>query len=107
MGTSLVDWGCAVSPREQNACHGRHPDRSTRWLRSVTTGVPSRLPRETSRDYSGGALGTELEELREREEFYRAMFEVNTAIKLLIDPVDGRIVDANPAAEAFYGWPLA
>jgi two-component system, cell cycle sensor histidine kinase and response regulator CckA len=52
-------------------------------------------------------VGTELEELREREEFYRAMFEVNTAIKLLIDPADGMIVDANPAAEAFYGWPLA
>jgi two-component system cell cycle sensor histidine kinase/response regulator CckA len=52
-------------------------------------------------------VGTELEELREREEFYRAMFEVNTAIKLLIDPTDGVIMDANPAAEAFYGWPLA
>ena len=50
---------------------------------------------------------TELEELREREEFYRAMFEVNTAIKLLIDPADGMIMDANPAAEAFYGWSLA
>jgi len=53
------------------------------------------------------AVVTELEELREREEFYRAMFEVNTAIKLLIDPADGTIIDANPAAEAFYGWPLA
>ena len=52
-------------------------------------------------------MATELEELREREEFYRAMFEVNTAIKLLIDPADGMIIDANPAAEAFYGWPLA
>jgi two-component system, cell cycle sensor histidine kinase and response regulator CckA len=62
--------------------------------------------RDASR-YSRPRVGTELEELREREEFYRAMFEVNTAIKLLIDPADGRIVDANPAAEAFYGWPLA
>jgi two-component system cell cycle sensor histidine kinase/response regulator CckA len=53
------------------------------------------------------SVGTELEELREREEFYRAMFEVNTAIKLLIDPADGLIMDANPAAEAFYGWTLA
>ncbi len=44
--------------------------------------------------------------LREREEFYRAMFEVNTSIKLLIDPVSGAIVDANPAAVAFYGWSL-
>ncbi len=37
---------------------------------------------------------------------YRAMFEVNTAIKLLIDPETGTIVDANPAAAEFYGWPL-
>jgi PAS domain S-box-containing protein len=44
--------------------------------------------------------------LREREEFYRAMFEVNTSIKLLIDPTTGAIVDANPAAVDFYGWPL-
>ncbi|MEO6777458.1 MAG: ATP-binding protein [Kofleriaceae bacterium] len=47
-----------------------------------------------------------IEDLRERADFYRAMFEVNTAIKLLIDPTDGRIVDANPAAAAFYGWSL-
>jgi PAS domain S-box-containing protein len=43
---------------------------------------------------------------REREEFYRAMFEVNTAIKLLIDPADTSIIDANPAAADFYGWSL-
>ncbi|HTJ47285.1 MAG TPA: PAS domain S-box protein [Kofleriaceae bacterium] len=43
---------------------------------------------------------------RDREEFYRAMFEVNTAIKLLIDPVDSSIIDANPAAADFYGWSL-
>jgi len=51
---------------------------------------------------------------REREEFqrrlevenerYRGMFEDNTAVKLLIDPDDGRIVDANGAAAEFYGW---
>ncbi len=35
---------------------------------------------------------------------YRAMFEVNSAVKLLIDPTTGGIVDANPGAEEFYGW---
>ncbi|CAA7614530.1 putative Histidine kinase [Candidatus Terasakiella magnetica] len=45
------------------------------------------------------------EGLREREELYHHMFMSNTAIKLLIDPADGRIVDANHAAEAFYGYP--
>jgi len=48
-------------------------------------------------------MGTDLEE---RAEFYRAMFEVNMAIKLLIDPADGSIIDANPAAAEFYGWSL-
>lgn len=35
---------------------------------------------------------------------YRAFFEDNPAIKLLIDPDDGCIVDANPAACRFYGY---
>ncbi|MEO8842094.1 MAG: ATP-binding protein [Kofleriaceae bacterium] len=52
-----------------------------------------------------GDAGT-LAELEERAEFYRAMFEVNMAIKLLIDPDNGQIIDANPAASAFYGWTL-
>ncbi|MEO5373287.1 MAG: CBS domain-containing protein [Alphaproteobacteria bacterium] len=43
--------------------------------------------------------------IREREELFRQMFERNAAVKLLIDPVDGAIVDANGAAEAFYGHP--
>jgi PAS domain S-box-containing protein len=36
-------------------------------------------------------------------EFYRDLFVKHPAIKLLIDPEDGRIVDANDAACAFYG----
>jgi PAS domain S-box-containing protein len=44
--------------------------------------------------------------LREREQLYRSMFEQNRAVKLLVDPDDGRIVDANPAAAAFYGYDL-
>jgi PAS domain S-box-containing protein len=41
-----------------------------------------------------------------RDAMYRAVFEVNTAVKLVIDPTDGRIVDANTAAVEFYGWSL-
>ena len=37
---------------------------------------------------------------------YRQMFERNLAIKLLIDPATGTILDANPAAAAFYGYSL-
>jgi two-component system cell cycle sensor histidine kinase/response regulator CckA len=45
--------------------------------------------------------------LREREERYRSLFEKNHAVMLLVDPHDGMIVDANAAAERFYGWPRA
>lgn len=42
--------------------------------------------------------------LAESENRHRALFERSQATMLLIDPADGRIVDANPAAERFYGW---
>ncbi len=38
-------------------------------------------------------------------EHYRAIFENGHTVMLIIDPVDGRIVDANPMAESYYGWP--
>jgi PAS domain S-box-containing protein len=42
--------------------------------------------------------------LTESEERYRQSFEVNTAIKLVIDPISGAIIDANSAAIEFYGY---
>ncbi len=44
--------------------------------------------------------------LLESEERYRTMFEESQAVMLVIDPHDGSIVDANPAAAAYYGYPL-
>ena len=35
---------------------------------------------------------------------YASLFENNHAVILLIDPENGAIADANPAAERFYGW---
>jgi two-component system cell cycle sensor histidine kinase/response regulator CckA len=43
-------------------------------------------------------------DLRESEERYRSLFQHNHAVMLLIDPATGDIVDANPAACAFYGY---
>ncbi|MBN1292387.1 MAG: PAS domain S-box protein [Candidatus Latescibacteria bacterium] len=43
--------------------------------------------------------------LGERDEIYRAMFEKNRTIKLLVNPETGAIVDANPAASEYYGYP--
>ncbi len=37
-------------------------------------------------------------------ETYRSLFEKNTSVKLIIDPKNGQIVDANQAACAFYGY---
>jgi diguanylate cyclase (GGDEF)-like protein/PAS domain S-box-containing protein len=45
-------------------------------------------------------------QLRQSEARYHSLFENNHAIMLLIDPKDGQIVDANPAACAFYGYGL-
>lgn len=44
------------------------------------------------------------EALRESEERYRILFEANHAVMLIINPDNAAIVDANPAACAYYGW---
>ena len=46
-----------------------------------------------------------MRKLEEGGAFYQAMFETNNAVKLLVDPVSKRVVDANPAASQFYGYP--
>jgi len=43
-------------------------------------------------------------ELRDSEELFRKIFEDHAAIKLIIDPDTENIIDANRAAEIFYGW---
>lgn len=43
--------------------------------------------------------------LRESEMRFQAVFEDSHAVMLMIDPSDGTIVEANPAAATFYGWP--
>ncbi len=44
------------------------------------------------------------EALRESESRYRQLFESNGSIQFLVNADTGRILDANPAAERFYGW---
>jgi PAS domain S-box-containing protein len=46
-------------------------------------------------------------ELIEQEMRYRQMFENNAAAAVLVDPASGRIIDANPAAEVFWGYSLS
>ncbi|MEW6237542.1 MAG: PAS domain S-box protein [Candidatus Omnitrophota bacterium] len=42
--------------------------------------------------------------LQESEELFRNLFEKHAAIKLIVDPETGNIVDANEAAAIFYKW---
>jgi len=42
--------------------------------------------------------------LQESEATYRSLFRNNHSVMLVIDPESGDIVDANPAARAFYGF---
>jgi PAS domain S-box-containing protein len=44
--------------------------------------------------------------LHESEKKFRDLFHKHAAVKLLIDPDTGNIVEANEAAERFYGWSL-
>lgn len=46
------------------------------------------------------------EALKSSETMYKQMFEMNSAIKLLIDPNSGEIISANKAACEFYGYSL-
>jgi PAS domain S-box-containing protein len=47
----------------------------------------------------------EAEQLRrESDARYRSVFENSHSVMLLIEPGSGSIVDANPAAAAYYGW---
>ena len=42
--------------------------------------------------------------LQDSERRYRSFFEANAAVKLLIDPATGTVVDANAAAVEYYGY---
>jgi len=41
---------------------------------------------------------------RKSEKRYRSMFHNDHTVMLFLDTENGAIIDANPAAEAFYGW---
>ncbi|WP_420474670.1 CHASE domain-containing protein [Noviherbaspirillum sp. ST9] len=59
-----------------------------------------------SRDRALKAAREMNQELIERERRYRQMFEDSASIAFLLDPSNGRIVDANVAAAAFWGYPV-
>jgi len=54
--------------------------------------------------FSSRTIGRRTRALMESEERYRLQFHQNKAVMLIIDPDSGDIVDANPAACAYYGY---
>jgi len=56
----------------------------------------------TARDITERKQAEEM--LQKSEEKYSALFQYNHAVMLIIDPDNGNIVDANPAACLYYGY---
>jgi two-component system sensor histidine kinase/response regulator len=57
-------------------------------------------PQPGATDTAGADIST-----RDSEAHYRTIFANSHAVMLIIEPHSGRIVDANHAAEKYYGWP--
>ena len=71
---------------------------------SKNQGYLFKLPSVIENAYYSTQLACEHEALLESEKRYRSLFENNHLVMLLVDPANGKIVDANPAAVRFYGW---
>lgn len=103
------------NPSQHTATSGiefrlRARDGSWRWIHGTSRYVPATKthpsPRfvATCRDITD-RKNSELALLHSEARF-RSMFEHNAVAMLLIDPENGDIVEANRAAERFYGWAM-
>jgi PAS domain S-box-containing protein len=79
--------------------------RNERWFRTRIYPITDDKPRVVI--YAVDITDERAAEQRiaESEQRYRNLFENSISPMLIIDPADGRIVDANAAASHFYGWP--
>ncbi len=81
------------------------PDEPPRWLQRQIVPLDADCVAISSRDVTERHL--ERLALEASEARHRQLFENNGAIQLVADVDTAAIVDANPAAESFYGWPCA
>ena len=89
--TGETTWGVIVTQSYHES--SRYTDREKEVFVFVAGHIASAIEHRRSQDA-----------LRESERRYRQMFENNRAVKLLIDPETGAIVDANMAACDYYGY---
>lgn len=79
------------------------PDRPDHCLAREVIPVDRDTVAITARDVT--ARQRQQRALEASEARHRELFEGNGAIQLLVDAETAQLVDANPAAAAFYGWP--
>jgi len=85
----------------------RYADGSLHWL--MSRGTPFKGSDGSVSRYVGIVIDiTDLKEAEQRknesEEGFRRLFEEHSSVMLIIDAENDRILDANKAAEKFYGW---
>ncbi len=86
-----------------------NPARGTHIWLSITS-IPLFQPAATTpfQTYSTfediTRLKKQQDELKDREKLFKSLFENHAAVKLMVDPDTGAIIDANHAAAEFYGW---
>ncbi len=83
--------------------HAPTVEQPLRWLQRQFVPVPGDAVAIASRDITPRQL--ERLALEESEARHRELFENNGAVQLLADIETAHIVDVNPAAVTFYGWP--
>jgi len=96
---------CAVILTQQpleTTQHAPLPEEPDRWLQRQIVPLPNEHVAISSRDVTQRHRAQRA--LAASEARFRGLFENNGAAQLLVDSETSRIVDANAAAEAFYGW---
>jgi PAS domain S-box-containing protein len=108
--TTALTYTTAPWPNYQQEFRMRHKDGSYRWILAQAAlyydadGKPAHMF-GSHIDITEKKRAEEV--VRESAARYRSLFENSNSVMLLIDAATGEIVDANPAAAAYYGWTRA